>query len=72
MDHHHPLRRAALAEIPIRMDLLRVSTDDEEEINLVVPDLVPSPLHRHNIPTSYLSPAPSPDELVIRQRGSTN
>lgn len=60
-------RRSALAEIPVRMGLLRVSTDDPDILmhhNITVLD---SP--NANIPNSYLSPAPSPDELVIRQRG---
>lgn len=58
-----PNRRSALAEIPLRMGMLRVSTDDIDDLGT----LMDSPIN--NIPTSYLSPAPSPDELIIRQRG---
>lgn len=57
-----PNRRSALAEIPLRMGMLRVSTDDIDDLGT----LMDSPI---NIPASYLSPAPSPDELIIRQRG---
>ncbi|XP_050344311.1 uncharacterized protein LOC126769499 [Nymphalis io] len=52
--------RAALAEIPVRLDRLRVTplrplTNTRE----VSPSL----------PPGYLSPAPSPDEFLIQQRG---
>ncbi|XP_013192523.2 uncharacterized protein LOC106136501 [Amyelois transitella] len=52
--------RAALAEIPARLDRLRVTplqplTNTREQ----------SP----SLPAGYLSPAPSPDELLIQQRG---
>lgn len=46
-------RRSALAEIPMRMGRLRVSTDD-------MPSVRDSPLD--NIPIGYLTPSPSPDE----------
>lgn len=58
--------RTALSEIPLRMGLLRVSTDD------ILPPVLHPTIHDSpidNIPSSFLSPAPSPDELVIRQRG---
>lgn len=60
-------RRSALAEIPVRMGLLRVSTDDPDILLHHNVTTLDSP--NANIPNSYLSPAPSPDELVIRQRG---
>lgn len=52
--------RATLAEIPARLDRLRVTplrpiTNTRE--------LSPS------LPPGYLSPAPSPDEFLIQQRG---
>lgn len=47
--------RAALAEIPAQMGVLRESPAQNE--------LSP------NVPWSYLSPTPSPDEMVIQQRG---
>ena len=56
--------RSALSEIPVRMGLLRVSTDEPVPFATIID----SPIN--NIPPSYLSPAPSPDELVIRQRGN--
>ncbi|KPI90903.1 hypothetical protein RR46_14407 [Papilio xuthus] len=52
--------RAALAEIPARLDRLRV-TPLQPVTNLR--ELSPA------LPPSYLSPAPSPDELCIQQRG---
>ncbi|CAF4856677.1 unnamed protein product [Pieris macdunnoughi] len=53
--------RAALAEIPARMDRLRMTPLQAIAINTreVSPGL----------PTGYLSPAPSPDEQLIQQRG---
>lgn len=51
-------RRSALAEIPVRMSQLRVSTDDiAVTLNRTVID---SPLD--NIPIGYLTPSPSQDE----------
>lgn len=52
--------RAALAEIPVRLDRLRV-TPLQPVTNL----RERSPA----LPAGYLSPAPSPDELLIQQRG---
>lgn len=62
--------RSALVEIPARMGALSVS-DNRHNVrmngtamtNLLVD--VSSP----NIPSSFVSPAPSPDEMVIAQRG---
>jgi hypothetical protein len=54
-----------LAEIPIRMNRLRVSTD-EEEISVLQNMTIDSSFD--NIP-AYLSPSVSPDEMIIRQRG---
>lgn len=53
--------RAALAEIPARMDRLRMTPLQAITVNTreVSPGL----------PTGYLSPAPSPDEQLIQQRG---
>lgn len=51
-------RRSALAEIPVRMSQLRVSTDDMPiTLNRTAID---SPLD--NIPIGYLTPSPSQDE----------
>lgn len=51
-------RRTALAEIPVRMSQLRVSTDEMPIVlNRTVID---SPLD--NIPIGYLTPSPSQDE----------
>ncbi|XP_031625470.1 uncharacterized protein LOC116342107 [Contarinia nasturtii] len=58
-------RRTALAEIPIRMSQLRVSTDEPPV--LLNRTVIDSPLD--NIPIGYLTPSPSQDELIIRQRG---
>ncbi|XP_049875157.1 uncharacterized protein LOC126373166 [Pectinophora gossypiella] len=52
--------RAALAEIPARLDRLRV-TPLQALTN--TRDLSPG------LPPGYLSPAPSPDEMLIQQRG---
>lgn len=52
--------RAALAEIPVRLDLLRVTP-----LHTVTNIRERSPA----LPAGYLSPAPSPDELLIQQRG---
>lgn len=58
-------RRTALAEIPVRMSQLRVSTDEVPV--LLNRTVIDSPLD--NIPIGYLTPSPSQDELIIRQRG---
>ncbi|KAL4711067.1 hypothetical protein ACJJTC_009438 [Scirpophaga incertulas] len=52
--------RAALAEIPVRLDRLRVTPLQQVTNNR---ELSPA------LPSSYLSPAPSPDEVLIQQRG---
>lgn len=63
-------QRALTAEIPIRMDRLRVSTDEEEHSNVLQDMAIDNSFD--NIPHNYLSPSasPSPDEMIIRQRGS--
>lgn len=54
-------RRTALAEIPVRMSQLRVSTDEMPPVlNRTVVD---SPLD--NIPIGYLTPSPSQDECKL-------
>lgn len=51
-------RRTALAEIPVRMSQLRVSTDEPPvALNRNVTE---SPMD--NIPSGYLTPSPSQDE----------
>ncbi|CAG9788128.1 unnamed protein product [Diatraea saccharalis] len=52
--------RAALAEIPARLDRLRVTP-----LQPLTNTREMSPA----LPSGYLSPAPSPDELLIQQRG---
>ncbi|XP_034832604.1 uncharacterized protein [Maniola hyperantus] len=52
--------RAALAEIPARLDRLRVTP-----LRPVTNTREVSP----SLPPGYLSPAPSPDEFLIQQRG---
>lgn len=65
------IQRAFAAEIPVRMDRLRVSTDEEE--HHVLQDMAIDNSF-DNIPLNYLSPSasasPSPDEMIIRQRGN--
>lgn len=51
-------RRTALAEIPVRMSQLRVSTD--EPPNGLNRTLTDSPMD--NIPNGHLTPSPSQDE----------
>lgn len=51
-------RRSALAEIPVRMSQLRVSTDDMPVA--LGRTVIDSPLD--NIPIGYLTPSPSQDE----------
>lgn len=61
--------RAALAEIPMRLGQLRVTQQPFAPVNLnntFTPGFDNSPVA---VPSSFLSPAPSPDELVIQQRG---
>lgn len=62
------LQRAFTAEIPVRMDRLRVSTD-EEHVSVLQDMAIDNSFD--NIPVNYLSPSasPSPDEMIIRQRG---
>ncbi|KAG4072674.1 hypothetical protein HA402_004763 [Bradysia odoriphaga] len=57
------------AEIPVRMDRLRVSTEEEEPITVLQDMAIDNSFD--NIPLNYLSPSasPSPDEMIIRQRG---
>lgn len=58
-------RRTALAEIPVRMSQLRVSTDEIPPVlNRTVVD---SPLD--NIPIGYLTPSPSQDECKFVPSG---
>ncbi|CAH2982866.1 unnamed protein product [Chilo suppressalis] len=52
--------RAALAEIPARLDRLRVTP---------LQPLTNTRERSPALPSGYLSPAPSPDELLIQQRG---
>lgn len=56
-------------EIPVQMDRLRVSTDEEEPITVLQDMAIDNSFD--NIPLNYLSPSasPSPDEMIIRQRG---
>jgi hypothetical protein len=58
-------QRALTAEMPIRIDRLRVSTDEESH---VLQDMAIDNSF-DNIPLNYLSPSASPDEMIIRQRG---
>ncbi len=64
------IQRAFTAEMPVRMDRLRVSTDEEEH-STVLQDMTIDNNSFDNIPLNYLSPSasPSPDEMIIRQRG---
>lgn len=52
--------RAALAEIPARLDRLRVTP---------LQPLTNTRERSPALPPGYLSPAPSPDEMLIQQRG---
>lgn len=56
-------RRTALAEIPVRMSQLRVSTDEMPV--LLNRTVIDSPLD--NIPIGYLTPSPSQDECNSHQ-----
>lgn len=55
-----------LTEIPIRMDRLRVSTD-EDGPNVLQDIAIDNSFDNVNY---YLSPSASPDEMIIRQRGN--
>lgn len=68
MNRYRMLQRAFTAEIPVRMDRLRVSTD-EEHVSVLQDMAIDNSFD--NIPVNYLSPSasPSPDEMIIRQRG---
>lgn len=63
------IQRAYTAESPVRMDRLRVSTDEEEHSTVLQDMAIDNSFD--NIPVNYLSPSasPSPDEMIIRQRG---
>ncbi|XP_047099481.1 uncharacterized protein LOC124716943 [Schistocerca piceifrons] len=68
--------RSALAEIPARLGLLTVDENGRTEgataAATVVGTLTPNTWALNvnvQLPSSYMSPAPSPDELVIQQRG---
>ncbi|GLH12338.1 Uncharacterized protein GBIM_17070 [Gryllus bimaculatus] len=65
--------RSALAEIPLRLNMLTVQEIGEvpplAQTQLATPQAV-WPLNVNvNVPSSYMSPSPSPDEMVIQQRG---
>ncbi|XP_041981565.1 tethering factor for nuclear proteasome STS1 [Aricia agestis] len=57
-----PRTRAALAEIPARLDRLRVTP---RPLTAITNNRELSP----SLPPGYLSPAPSPEEFLIQQRG---
>lgn len=68
--------RSALSEIPARLGMLTVA----DEATTVIGDAMTTPMNARfvhgglwninlNLPASYISPSPSPDELVIQQRG---
>ncbi|KAJ6633555.1 hypothetical protein Bhyg_15567 [Pseudolycoriella hygida] len=67
-------QRAYAADMPTRMEQLRVSTEEDEptEPITVLRNLIVNSSY-DNIPLNYLSPtisaSPSPDEMIIRQRG---
>lgn len=65
------IQRAFTAEIPARMDRLRVSTDEDDHSTVLQDMAIDNSFD--NIPLNYLSPSasasPSPDEMIIRQRG---
>lgn len=62
----HTRTRNALAEIPARMGLLRVSTPDLTR-NMYINDHVI--VNNPNISLELTESATSPDEFIIRQRG---
>lgn len=53
-------RRTALAEIPVRMSQLRISTDEVPV--LLNRTVIDSPLDNIQFPIGYLTPSPSQDE----------
>lgn len=61
----HTRTRNALAEIPARMGLLRVSTPDLTRNMYIHDPIVTNP----NISLELTESATSPDEFIIRQRG---
>ncbi|XP_075233373.1 uncharacterized protein LOC142331380 [Lycorma delicatula] len=65
--------RSALAEIPSRMGALSVTENTRDATpsgrNNNIHQTNINPLVELNLPASYLTPSPSPDELVIQQRG---
>ncbi|PNF42850.1 hypothetical protein B7P43_G13079 [Cryptotermes secundus] len=64
--------RSALAEIPTRLGMLSVSENGHlPSITAIVPNSNTGGLWNVslNLPSSYVSPSPSPDEMVIQQRG---
>lgn len=61
----HTRTRNALAEIPARMGLLRVSTPDLTR-NMYMDHTI---AHNPNISLELNETATSPDEFIIRQRG---
>lgn len=65
-------RRSALQEIPMSPPSLTVATATFQENNNVLlldESLLDNSPHNNSLSRSMLSPAPSPDELIIRQRG---
>lgn len=66
--------RSALSEIPARMGMLTVA---DEAATAIGDALTPMNARLNfglwnvnmNLPASYISPSPSPDELIIQQRG---
>ncbi|XP_021935995.1 uncharacterized protein LOC110837781 [Zootermopsis nevadensis] len=64
--------RSALAEIPTRLGMLSVSDNGRlPSVTAIVPNSNVGGLWNVslNLPSSYISPSPSPDEMVIQQRG---
>ncbi|KAK9511788.1 hypothetical protein O3M35_000384 [Rhynocoris fuscipes] len=63
--------RSALVEIPARMGALSVS--ENRQIGRlhanIMTNLMVDVNHPNSLPSSFVSPAPSPDELVIQARG---
>ncbi|XP_069698498.1 uncharacterized protein [Periplaneta americana] len=64
--------RSALSEIPTRLGMLSVSDNTRlTPVTALVPNSNPVGLWNIsvNLPSSYVSPSPSPDEMIIQQRG---
>lgn len=64
--------RSALAEIPTRLGMLSVSENARlPPVTAIAPNSNTGGLWNVslNLPSSYVSPSPSPDEMVIQQRG---